>query len=119
MKSVYHMPVSSCLLTVGYNVSHLNIMFRKFLGQGDTAARSRIDGVVDGNLAVLVVQPGINVLSALLEDLLAEHNRSRRGIWVKIILWDMATLSSGPAVVTQVEDPGLDAKPATNEHEEW
>ena len=98
--------------------SHLNIMLGKLPGQGDTAARSRVDGIVDGDLAVLVVQPGIDVLPALLEDLLTEHDRRRRCIWVEIILRHMASLSSGSAVVAQVEDPGLDAKPAANEYRE-
>lgn len=97
------------------SASHLNVMVGKLLGQGETAVRSGIYSIVDGNLAVLVVQPSVDVFPALLENFLAEQDRSWRRIRKKVILRDMASLNRGPAVVTQMEDPGLDAKPTTNQ----
>jgi hypothetical protein len=86
-------------------------MLGKLLGEGKTAIRGGIDGVVDGYLAVLVVQPSIDVFPALLENLLAEHDRRRRCIREEIVLRYMAPRNGSSAVVAQMEDTGLDAKP--------
>jgi hypothetical protein len=90
-------------------------MLGKLLGQGDAAGGSRIDGIVYCHLAVLVVQPGINVLSALLEDLLAEHDGRWRRVGVEVVLGYMTPGNSGPAIVAEMEYTCLDAKPATSE----
>ncbi len=87
-------------------------MLGELLGQGPTGGSGRINSIVDGNLSVLVVQPGIDVFSALLQNLLPEHDGSRRRIGIEIVLRNGATLSNrGTAIVAQVKDAGFDPKP--------
>lgn len=90
-------------------------MLGKLLGEVETAARSRIDGIVDGDLAIFMVQPGIDVFPALLEDLLAQHDGSWRRIRVEVVLWNIAPLDTGPAVVAEVENARFHTKPAADE----
>lgn len=48
----------------------------KLLGKVSPADGSWVHGIVDGNLAILMVEPGIDVLSTFLENLLTEdHGR--------------------------------------------
>lgn len=51
--------------------SYLNVVFREFLGEGPAASSCRVHSIVYGDLAILVIEPGIDVLTALFEDLLA------------------------------------------------
>lgn len=87
-------------------------MLREFLGQSTTTSSSGVHGVVDGNLAVLMVQPGVNIFATLLEDLLSENNRLRRCVREEVVLGDNTTLADGgAAIITQMEDARLYAQP--------
>jgi hypothetical protein len=93
-------------------LAYLDIVLREFLSQRASAAYRWVDGVVNCNLTVLMVQPRVDVLAALLEDLLPQNYRGGSGIGKKVVLGDRATGSNGSSsVVTEVEYPGLDAKP--------
>jgi hypothetical protein len=46
----------------------------ELLGQRSTTTGSWVNGIVDGYLAILMVEPAIYVLTALLQDLLAKDN---------------------------------------------
>lgn len=88
-------------------------MLGKLFHQRPTPARSRIDGVINSNLAVLVIEPGIYVLSTLLEDLLPQDDRLGSGIREEVVFRYGATRADrGSAVVPQVKDPSLHAEPA-------
>lgn len=54
--------------------SHLDVVFSKFLSQSSPSTRRRVHRVVYSNLAVLMVQPGIDIFTAFLEDLLAKDD---------------------------------------------
>jgi hypothetical protein len=47
-------------------------MLGKLLLQRATASSEGVDGIVNRNLAVLVIQPSVDILATLLQDLLAE-----------------------------------------------
>lgn len=51
--------------------SHLNIMLRELLCQRATATGSRVNRVVNGYLAIFMVQPGVNIFAAFLQNLLS------------------------------------------------
>lgn len=55
-------------------VTNLDVMLREFFSKRSTTHSERIDGIVDRNLAVLMVEPGIDVFTTLLEDFLAKHD---------------------------------------------
>ena len=87
-------------------------MAGEFLGKISPATDGWIHGVVDGNLAVLMVKPRINVLSTFFEDFLPENHGWRRCVWEEIILRDVAMIANGrSSVVTEMEDAGLDTEP--------
>lgn len=87
-------------------------MFRELLGQGSPASSSGVHSVIDGDLAILVVKPCIDVFAAFLENLLTQHDGRRRGIWEEIVLWHVATRTNrGTAIVSKMEDASLDSEP--------
>lgn len=49
---------------------YLNVMFGKFFGKGSSTSRNRVDSIVDSNLAILVIQKMVDVLSTFFYDLL-------------------------------------------------
>lgn len=92
--------------------AHLNIVLGQFLGEGAAPARRRVDRVVDGDLAVFVIQPCVNVLAALFQYLLPENDGRGRGIGEEVVVGDGALgANGGAAVVAEVEDASLDAEP--------
>jgi hypothetical protein len=94
------------------SITNLNIVLLKLLGERSTPIRKRIDCIVDGNLTIFVVQPSIDILPALLQDLLTKHNRGCRGVDKEVILRDFHIRAHrGSTIVTQVEDSGLDSQP--------
>ena len=94
-------------------------MLGELLSQRPTGGSGGINGIVDGNLPVLVVKPGIDVFSALLQNLLPEHDGSRRRIGVEIVLRNGATLSNrGTAIVAQMKDAGFDPEPIDHQEKE-
>lgn len=87
-------------------------MLREFLGEGSAASSSGVHSIVYGDLTILVVEPGIYVLAALFEDLLAQHDGRRRGVWKEIILWHVAARTNGgTTIISKVEDTSLDSEP--------
>ena len=90
---------------------YLDIVLGKFFSKSSPARRRGVDGVVDGDLAVCVVQPRVNILAAALEDLLPQHYRCRRGIGEEVVLRHLASGDCCPAVVAEVKDASLDAQP--------
>jgi len=49
-------------------------MLAKLFGQRPAATGRGVDGVIDGDLAILVVEPSVDVLAALLQDLLTKDD---------------------------------------------
>lgn len=87
-------------------------MLSEFLSQGTATSRGGVDSIVDRNLSILMVQPGVDVLTALLKDLLTKNDRLRRGVREEVILGNDTALSNGgTTVITEVEDAGLDSQP--------
>ncbi len=85
-------------------------MLGQFLCQRAATACSRVHGVVNGDLAVLMVEPAVNVLATLFQDFLTKNNRFRRGVWEKIIFRNGAfRTNGGSSIVSKVEDARLDA----------
>jgi len=95
----------------GRRGTHLDIVLGKLLGQGASTSRGGIDCVIDGDLAVLMVEPAVDVLATPLQDLLAKHDRSRRRVGKEVVFRDIASRDSGTTVVSQMEDARLDAQP--------
>jgi len=86
-------------------------MLDKLLGKRTASMRLRIDSVVDGHLAIVMVEPAVNVLAALFHNLLTQHDGAGRGRREKVVLWHNALFDSGATVVAEMEDARLDAKP--------
>lgn len=87
-------------------------MLSEFLSQGSATSRGGVDSIVDRDLSILMVQPSVDVLTALLKDLLTKNNRLRRGVREEVILGNDTALSNGgTTVITEVEDAGLDSQP--------
>lgn len=87
-------------------------MLGQFLCQGAATACSRVYCVVNGDLAVFVVEPAVDVLATLFQNFLTKNDRFRRGVWKKVILWNSAfRANGGSSVVSEVEDARLDTKP--------
>jgi hypothetical protein len=94
-------------------MTDLYIVLLEFLGKRSASTSEGINRVVDGNLAILMVQPGVDVFSALLENLLTKHDRGRGSINEEVVLWHVHFRAHGcSAVVTKMEDPSLDTQPA-------
>lgn len=91
--------ISKSLLGKSHQQPHLYIVLRELLGESEAAISRGVDGIVNRDLAVLVVQPGIDVLPALLEDLLAEHEGSRGRIWIEVVLRNLTPFDASAAVV--------------------
>lgn len=53
-------------------------MLREFLREGTSSRSKRIDRIVDCDLAVLMVEKMVDVVSTFLEDLLTKKYRSCR-----------------------------------------
>jgi hypothetical protein len=96
----------------GLDEEGLDIMLGELLSQRTTAAGGLVDGIVDGDLAVLVIQPGVDVLATLLENLLAEDDGGGGCVGEEVVLGDdTARADCGAAVVAEMEDAGLDTEP--------
>ena len=92
--------------------AHLDVVLGEFLGQGTATTGSWIHCIVDSNLSVLVVKPGVDVLSALLQNLLSKHDRRWGGIWIEVVLWNLSAWANcGTPVVTEMKDACLHTKP--------
>jgi len=88
-------------------------MPRKLLGERPPSSGSWVHGIIDGDLAVFVVEPGVNVFTALFQDLLAEDDRCRRRIWEEIVFGHGAVIThSCPPVIAEVEYAGLNTEPS-------
>lgn len=87
-------------------------MLSELLGKRATATGGGIDGIVDGDLTIFMVQPGVDIFPALLEDLLAKDDRCRSGVGEEVVFrYDAARSNSGTAIIAEMEDPSLDAEP--------
>ena len=90
----------------------LDIVLGKLLSKRTTATGGRVDRVVDGDLAVFMIQPSVDVLTALLENLLAEDDGRRGGVGEEVVFRNHTTgADGGSAVVTKMKDASLDAEP--------
>ena len=87
---------------------YLNIVLCKLLSERPATAGCGINSVVYGDLAVLMVQPSVNILTALLEYLLPQHDRRGRGVWVEVVLGHLASLAdSSTTIVSKVKYASL------------
>ena len=110
--------------------AYLYIMFCKLLRQLPAAFGKGIDGIVDGNLALLVVQEVIQIHAAFLEDRLAQLDRFGRSckksasharrLWAgptvneEVVVGDVVAGSHvGAPIIPEVERAGLDSEPGT------
>ena len=106
------MLVSSHHSVISYASTHLNIMLGELLVKRPTSSSERINGIVDRNLAILMVQPSIDILAALLEYLLAKQNGRGGRVDKEVVLGDVDVWAHCSAtIVTEMENPGLDTKP--------
>ena len=88
-------------------------MLGELLCERPTRTGGRIDCIVDGHLTILVVQPGVDILPALLQDLLPEYDGRWGGIREEVIFGYLAAFANRCAtVVSKVEDTSLHSQPA-------
>lgn len=93
-------------------MAYLHVMLCKLSCKRSAAVRKLVNCIINGNLAVLMVKPIINIPPTLLEDLLPQENCGRGCMYEEIVLWHIYARSKGcTAIVSQMEDPGLDAQP--------
>ena len=71
-----------------------------------------VDGVINSDLTILVVEPLIDVLAALLQDFLSEQYRLGRGVSEEVILRNVSVFHGSTSIISQVENSSLDAQPA-------
>jgi len=94
-------------------MTHLNVMLGELLCERPTRTGRGIDCIVDGHLAILVVQPGVDILPALLQDLLPEYDGRGGGIREEVVFGYLTSFADRCAtVVSKMEDTGLDTQPA-------
>jgi hypothetical protein len=87
-------------------------MLRELPLKGSTSSGERINCVVDCNLAILVVQPRVNILTTLLQDLLAKQNGGSGSINKEVILGNVDVRTHRSAtIIAEMENSGLDTKP--------
>lgn len=87
-------------------------MLLKLLGKRSTSSGEWVDCIIDRNLAILMVQPGVDILAAFLNNLLAKNDGLSGSIDEKVVFWHIDVWShSSTAIVTEMEDPSLDTKP--------
>jgi len=79
--------------------NNLNIVLGKLLRQGSPTACKRIDGIVDSDLAILMIEPGINIFTALLQDLLTKHDRRSGSIDEEVVVWHIHIKAQGSATI--------------------
>ena|SRR6478735_787245 len=90
--------------------SHLDIMLRKLLGQRSSSVGGRVNSIVNGNLSIFMVEPGVNIFSALLQDLLAQNDRGRRGIGEEVVVRNGSIRADGGSpVIAEMEYTSLDS----------
>jgi hypothetical protein len=93
-------------------VTYLNVMLSELLCERPSTIGHWVNGVVDCNLAILMIKPGVDILTTFLENLLTQDNRSSRSIDMKVIFWDILIRShGGTAIIPKVKDARLDTKP--------
>jgi hypothetical protein len=87
-------------------------MLCKLLSQRSPPTGKWIDSIVDCDLAILMIEPCVDIFSALLQNLLTEHHRGCRSIDEKIVLWNIIAFTHGSTtIVAEMEDSGLDTQP--------
>lgn len=87
-------------------------MLSEFFLQVASPFSKRIDCIVDSDLAIFVVEPGIDILSAFPENFLTKHHRLCGSIDEEVIIRDFrASWKCGAAVVSEMKDPSLYTKP--------
>jgi hypothetical protein len=92
--------------------THLNIMLCELLSQRSTAGGEWVDRVVDCDLAILMVQPRVDILPALLQNLLTKYNGGSGSVDEEVVFRYINVWAHGGAtIVTEVKDPSLDTKP--------
>lgn len=75
-------------------------MFRKLFCERNTATGSRVDCIIDGDLSIFMVEPGVDVLATLLQYFLSQHDRRRRSVRVEVIFRYLASpTNSGTTIV--------------------
>jgi hypothetical protein len=100
------------MITQLYGCSYLNIVFTELFSKRFTSSSKWIDGIVYRDLAILMIQPTVNILAALFQNLLTKENGGSRGIYKEVVFWHVDVWAHcGTTIVTKVEDPGLDTKP--------
>lgn len=55
-------------------VFYLNIVFAQLLGKRSATASRWVHGIIDCHLAIFMIQPGVNVFPALLQNFLTQNN---------------------------------------------
>lgn len=91
----------------------MNIVLSEFLSKRAPSICSRIDCVVDGHLPIVVVQPRVDILTALLQDFLAQNDGGRRCIGKEVVIRDRSIgTNSCSTIVTEMKDARLDTKPS-------
>ena len=92
--------------------AYLNIVLGEFFCKRSSSTGKRIDGIVDRNLAIFTVQPGVDVFSAFLKDLLAKHDGRGGSIDKEVVFGHIHIRTHGSTtIVSEVEDASLYSEP--------
>jgi hypothetical protein len=95
---------------VGFYKDGLNTMFGKFLGERPAAHGDGVDGVVDGHLAVVVLQKVVYILPALGQNLVPQQHRLGGGVQEEIVVRHVLSWAQRRTpIITQVEYMSFDA----------
>lgn len=92
--------------------AYLNIVLGEFFCKRSSSTGKRVDSIVDRNLAIFMVQPGVDIFAALLEDLLTKHDRRSGSIDKEVIFGHLHIRTHGSTtIVSEVEDASLYSEP--------
>lgn len=89
-------------------------MLGEFPSKRGASTREGIHSIVNGNLAILVIEEKVDVFATLSEDFLAKHDRGSGCIDEEVIIGDFGMRwQSCPTIIAQVKDTSLDAQPGS------
>lgn len=92
--------------------TYLHVVLGELFRKRAATCSGRVHSVVDGNLAILVVEPSIYVLATFFENLLTKHHRRRRRVGEEVVLGNTTARTNRCAtIVSEMEDPSLDTEP--------
>lgn len=87
-------------------------MLRELLLQRSTSGSEWVHSIVDRNLAIFVVEPGVNILTTLLQYLLTKQDRRGRSVNEEVVLRNVDVRPHrSTTIVAKVEDSGFDTQP--------